>query len=311
MGQNDNVQQLLEKAIDLDPRFADAYANLAFYWLIQGNDLYGKLSRKQVLEKAEPLLEKALQLDSSSVMAHSYLASVRLWYNWDFKTVEKEYQIVTQLNPSSSDAYLEFVQYLIIIGKFDDALAISKKMFNDYDVTGHKYVAMALAYCFSGQREKALETVDTYLNIFPVDNYMLYNSMRIYVSLGKYDKAIELFNKNNVSKPINDLSDCFLGYLGIAHFKTGNKSQSQIFLNELSSNSLKPFSGSPSYFEAAVYTAMDEKDKALQSLQKAYTDHEVDMTWLKVDPLFGKLQGDPQFESLLQKIGFESELGRN
>ena len=311
MGQHDNVQQLLEKAIDLDPRFADAYANLAFFWLIQGNDLYGKLSRKQVLDKAEPLLEKALQLDSCSVMAHSYLASVRLWYNWDFKAVEKEYQIVTQLNPSSSDAYLEFVQYLIIIGKFDDALSISKKMFNDYDVTGHKYVAMALAYCFSGQREKALETVDTYLNIFPVDNYMLYNSMRIYVSLGKYDKAIELFTKNNTSKTITDLSDCFLGYLGIAHFKTGNISQSQIFLDELSSKSLKPFSGSPSYFEAAVYTAMDKKEKALHSLQKAYSDHEVDMAWLKVDPLFGKLQGDPQFENLLHKIGFESEPVRN
>jgi hypothetical protein len=28
-------------------------------------------------------------------------------------------------------------------------------------------------------------------------------------------------------------------------------------------------------------TAMDEKDKALQLLQKAYTDHEVDMVWLK------------------------------
>jgi len=311
MGQHDNVQQLLEKAIDLDPRFADAYANLAFFWLIQGNDLYGKLSRKEVLEKTEPLLEKALKLDSSSVMAHSYLASVRLWYNWDFKKVEKEYQIVRQLNPSSSDAYLEFVQYLIIIGKFNDALYISKKMFNDYDITGHKYVAMALAYCFSGQEEKALETVDTYLNIFPVDNYILYNSMRIYVSLGKYDKVIELFSKNNGSKDINDLSDCFLGYLGIAHFKTGNKNQSQIFLKELSSKSLTPSSGSPSYFEAAVYAAMEENGKALQSLQKAYSDHEVDMVWLKVDPLFEKLKGDPQFESLLHKIGFESQQGSN
>jgi len=311
MGQHDNVQQLLEKAIELDPRFADAYANLAFFWLIQGNDLYGKLNRKAVLEKTEPLLEKALQLDSSSVMAHSYLASVRLWYNWDFKTVEKEYQIVRRLNPSSSDAYLEFVQYLLIIGKFNDALDISKKMFNDYDITGHKYVAMALAYCFSGQREKALETVDTYLNIFPVDNYMLYNSMRIYVSLGKYEKVIELFNKYNANKDINDLSDCFLGYLGIAHYKTGNKNQSQIFLKELSSKSLKPSSGSPSYFAASVYAAMEEKEKALQSLHKAYADHEVDMVWLKVDPLFEKLKGDPQFESLLHKIGFESELGSN
>jgi TolB-like protein len=309
MGQQEYVQQLLEKAIVLDPGFADAYATLAFFWLIQGNDLYGKLSREQVLEKTEPLLKKALQLDNNSVIAHTYLASLRLWYDWDFKAIEKEFQIVNQLNPSSSDAYLEFVQYLLIIGRFEDALTMSKNSFNDYDVTGHKYVSMALAYCYSGQQEKALETVDTYLNIFQIDNFLLSNSIRIYVSLGKYDKVIELFEKNLANKSVNDLSDCFLGYLGIAYFKTGRKGQSTAFLNELSSKSMKPSVGSPSYFAATVYAAMDEKDKALQLLQKAYTDREVDMVWLKVDPLFKQLHGDPRFENLLQKIGFESNLG--
>jgi thiamine kinase-like enzyme len=93
--------------------------------------------------------------------------------------------------------------------------------------------------------------------------------------------------------------------LGIAYFKTGRKSQSNAFLNELSSKSIKPSVGSPSYFAATVYTAMDQTDKALQSLQKAYTDHEVEMTWLKVDPLFKPLHGDPRFENLLRKVGFE------
>jgi TolB-like protein len=305
MGQHDYVQQLLEKAIVLDPGFADAYAELAFYWLIQGNDLYGKLSRDQVLEKTEPLLKKALELDKNSIMAHTYQASVMLWFNWDFKSVEKEFRIVNLLNPSSSDAYLEFVQYLIITGKFEDAINMSNKSFNDYDITGHKYVAMALAYCFSGQQEKALQTVDTYMNIFQSDNFILYNSMRIYVSLGKYEKVIELFNKNLANKSINDLSDCFLGYLALACFKAGRISQSTSFLKELSSKTMIPSAGSPSYFEAAVYTAMEKNDKALQSLQKAYTNHEAEMVWLKVDPLFRPLHGDPRFEALQQKIGFE------
>ena len=304
MGQHDYVQQLLEKAIVLDPGFADAYASLAFYWIIQGNDLYGKLNREQVLEKTEPLLKKALELDKNSVMAHSYLASVELWYKWDFESVEKEFQIVNQLNPSSSDAYLEFVQYLLVIGKFEEALSICKKSFIENDITGHKYVAMALAYCYSGQREKALETVDTYLNIFQIDNFMLFNSMRIYISLGKNEKVIELFDKNLSNKSINDLSDSFLGYLGIAYFKTGKKEQSSAFLDVLAAKTLKPAVGSPYYYEAAIFTGMGETEKALQSLQKAYSDHEVEMTWLKVDPLFLSLHDDQRFESLLRNVGF-------
>jgi TolB-like protein/Tfp pilus assembly protein PilF len=305
MGQNENVQQLLEKAVLLDPGFADAYAALAFSWLIKGNDLYGKLNREQVLEKTEPLLKKALQLDKNSMLAHTYLASVSLWYKWDFDSVEKEFNLVKQLNPSNSEVFLEFAQYLIIIGKTEDALTITNKFFNEGDITENKYVAMAMAYCFNGDQEKALQTVQTYLNVIQSDNFILYNSMRIYVSLGKYDKVIGLFDKNLANKPLSDLSDCFLGYLGIASFKTGKKSQSSAFLNELESRIRKSYSGSPSYFAAEVYTAMDQNDKAFQSLQKAYTAHEVEMVWLKMDPLFRSLRNDSRFENLLKKIGFK------
>jgi serine/threonine-protein kinase len=116
---------------------------------------------------------------------------------------------------------------------------------------------------------------------------------------------MELFEKNLANKPVSDLSDSFLGYLGIASFKTGKKSQSAAFLNELYSKSMKSSTGSPSYFAAAVYTAMDETDKAHQFLQKAYTNHEVDLAWLNVDPIFHSLHGDPRFENLLRKIGFD------
>jgi hypothetical protein len=50
---------------------------------------------------------------------------------------------------------------------------------------------------------------------------------------------------------------------------------------------------------------MGENEKALQLLNKAYLDHEVEMYWLKVEPLFRPLHGDPRFENLLKKIGFK------
>jgi tetratricopeptide (TPR) repeat protein len=239
------------------------------------------------------------------VLAHTYLASVCLWYKWDFDSVEREFNIVKQLNPSNSEAFLEFAQYLIITGKIEEALIMTKKSFNEGDITENKYVAMALAYCFSGDQEKALQTVQTYLNVIQSDNFILYNSMRIYVSLGKYDKVIELFDKNLADKPISDLSDCFLGYMGIASFKTGKKSQSSAYLNELELRNSRPYSGSPSYFAAEVYTAMDQNEKALQSLQKAYASHEIEMVWLKVDPLFRSLEKDQRFEDLIREMGFK------
>jgi tetratricopeptide (TPR) repeat protein len=123
--------------------------------------------------------------------------------------------------------------------------------------------------------------------------------------LGKYDKAIGLFETRMADKQLNDIIPYYLGHLGIAYFKTGEKSKSATYLNDLLLRSRKSPVGSPSFFAAAVYAAMGETNKSLQTLEKAYTDHEVEMYWLKVEPLFRRLHGNPRFENLLMKIGFK------
>jgi len=39
-------------------------------------------------------------------------------------------------------------------------------------------------------------------------------------------------------------------------------------------------------------------------LEKAYQDHEVEMYWLKVEPPFEPLRGDPRWQEMLDKVGF-------
>jgi hypothetical protein len=60
-------------------------------------------------------------------------------------------------------------------------------------------------------------------------------------------------------------------------------------LNELIYRSQRGPQGSPSFYIAAIYTAIGQHDKAINWLEKAYNDHEVEMYWLKVEPLFRPL----------------------
>ena len=64
--QFDQAKSKLERAIFLDPAYSDAYAQLAYYWLHEGG-YRGKISRDQVVEKAEPLVNKALELNNNSL----------------------------------------------------------------------------------------------------------------------------------------------------------------------------------------------------------------------------------------------------
>ena len=54
-----------------------------------------------------------------------------------------------------------------------------------------------------------------------------------------------------------------------------------------------------------IYAATDRKELALQWLEKAYEAHELEMYWLKVEPLFRPLRSDPRFHALLRKMRFE------
>jgi hypothetical protein len=97
----------------------------------------------------------------------------------------------------------------------------------------------------------------------------------------------------------------FLSHAAIAYYKTGHKDSTQDFLSEIKLRSEKSPAGSPSYFIAEIYSAMGQSDEAIKWLQKAYTDHEVEMYWLKVEPLFKSLPKDPRFQELLTKMGFK------
>ena len=300
----DQRRAMLERAIILDPGYADAYATLAYAWLRRGMH-GGDLRRVEVLEKAEPLIEKSLQLDKNSPLAHTTMASLRLYYYWDFESVEREFQIFNQLNPSYSELSTIFSDYLLASGKYREAFILTKKSFDQDNNSPDNWVQMALTYYYDGQQEKAFETIEIAGHLFPNDDFVFINSIRLYVYMAKYDKAIGLFEKSRAGKQPHDLIPYYLGHLGIAYFKTGNNSKATTFLNELLNRSRTLPVGSPSFFATSIYTAMGEKDKALQALGKAYTDNEVEMYWLKVEPLFRPLHGDHQFENLLLKIGFK------
>jgi len=48
---------------------------------------------------------------------------------------------------------------------------------------------------------------------------------------------------------------------------------------------------------------LDEREQALTWLEKAYQQHSTMMTWLKVDPRFDRIRGEPKFQNLMRRVG--------
>ena len=54
---------------------------------------------------------------------------------------------------------------------------------------------------------------------------------------------------------------------------------------------------------AEIHTALGERDQAFTDLENAYNQRSSWMVWLKVEPKFDQLRGDPRFKDLVRRIG--------
>jgi tetratricopeptide (TPR) repeat protein len=96
-----------------------------------------------------------------------------------------------------------------------------------------------------------------------------------------------------------------LANLGHAYALSGKKAEARKVLAELQSLSGKAFV-SP-YDVATVYVALGEKEKAIDSLEKAYEVHVYPVVYINVDWRFDPLRSEPRFQELVRRIGLRPE----
>jgi hypothetical protein len=55
---------------------------------------------------------------------------------------------------------------------------------------------------------------------------------------------------------------------------------------------------------ATLYSRLGETDEALAALERSYEAREPALVYLKRNPDFDPLHGDPRFEALVRRVGF-------
>lgn len=63
------------------------------------------------------------------------------------------------------------------------------------------------------------------------------------------------------------------------------------------------------YNIARVYGAIDDKQRALEWLERAYQEHNPDLIELTREPCFASLRSDAKFRELVGRIGWHSTNG--
>src|SRR6266704_852313 len=92
-----------------------------------------------------------------------------------------------------------------------------------------------------------------------------------------------------------------LAMLGHAYAASGQRDEALQTLNQLTEISRQRYVSA--YSVAMVYAELDEKDQALNWLEKGYQERATKMTFLKIDPFFDNIRSDPRFADLVRRVG--------
>ncbi|MFI5201004.1 MAG: TPR end-of-group domain-containing protein [Candidatus Kapaibacterium sp.] len=220
--------QLFEKAIELDARFAAAYAGCSSAY----GQLYASFARdERNKDKAQELSFKALMYDNNLPEAYTAMGlSYFLWNRFDEATASCKKAI--ELNPEDFLAYWTLGRIYISTDHFKEALDMFEKSLSlkqdfyanltdlkltyhaigdsrranemtqrileffptyllQYPDDGRARIFYAVNLAERGQNEDALRQGKEALDVNPGDPLMLYNGACLYAQLGKIKLSIE------------------------------------------------------------------------------------------------------------------------
>jgi len=286
-----------ETAVDIDGRFAAAYSGLA--------DSYSTLGYLSSIAPAEafPVARrhalKALELDGSLPEPHASLGYVKLYFDWDWSGAETEFCRAIELDPNYAATHQWYSTYLLAAGRAKESLREIEIARTLDPLSLPVNTDLGFHYYYTRRYDDAVKQLKFVLNMkadFPPAHLWLGRS---YQELGRFDDAIASFLQVEKKLPEWPVP---MAARGFVEGSAGRVAKAQHTLAELKRLSGRKFV--TSYGVALVHAGLGRNDRAFRWLDRAVDERSNWLVWLRLDPRWGGLRGDPRFSDLIDRMRF-------
>ena len=286
------------QAIQKDPTYALAHSALAETYIVLPQ--YTGLPTKEYFPRAEALAKRALELDENLAEPHVVLGDIRQIIAWDSPGAEREFKKAIELNPNYPTAHHWYSEMLQYVGRLDEAMREIKRAQELDPLSLVINVTVGEVLYHMRQYDDAIEQCKKTTELdenFATSHFLLGLN---YFQKGMLAEAMKECEKGRVlvgSSPFG------LEWLGYCYARSGKESEARKVLNELLAFSKGGYVVSSGV--AIVYNGLGDKNKALEWLERACEERDMDVQYVKVDPLLDNLRSEPRFKALLHKMGSE------
>jgi predicted Zn-dependent protease len=152
-------------------------------------------------------------------------------------------------------------------------------------------------YLAAGQNDQAYEQAKKTFDLepnHPIGRWML---SQTYIVTGKYQEALALDEPWLERDPTNQFA---LRDAGVAYAKVGRRDKAEEMIRRFRELAKTQFVSTCKI--AAIYVALDDKEKAFEELNRSFEIRDWELYRLNVDTYWIPLHGDPRFEALVKRL---------
>jgi len=276
------------EALALDSLNARSWAAVAHCYILQLT--WAQIDRKEGMQKATIAANKCVDLDDMLAIGHYVLGLVKMW-DFDWVGAEIEYQKVLDLEPGNADALRSKGFLYRCIGRFDEAMQLTKKSLTLDPIKPSTYFNLGQLLYHTNHFGEAIVNYKKVLELNP-------EFPRAHVFLGKIyllqgNPALALTEMTQETDEAWRIFGLILAYDAL-----GRKKEADKLINDF----IIKFPEDQMYQVAEIYAVRGNKDKAFEYLEKSYISKDVRLTYLKGDPLLKNLESDPRYTVFLKKM---------
>ena len=192
---NIKARELLETAVELDPRYISAIVWLGATYTVEA--AYGwSESPADSFKRAHELAQRALKLDDKSANVHILLGTIYLAQRLHDKAIAAG-NLSISLAPNLSIAHAHLAATMFFSGGFEEAIALTERAMRMSPYYPAFYLSpLARSYAFLGRYEEAIATSRQLCDRGRTGDYpeewALIHLAGLYVAVGRQDEASDL-----------------------------------------------------------------------------------------------------------------------
>ncbi len=282
---------LFKRALEIDPAYTPAWAELAYNYI-----WYGGRKDLMTIDEGHALadhaIEMALSTDPDYAWTYFVRGQSRVFNKFSFKAGIEDYQHGLQLDPGNAIIVAAAGTGARVLGRFDEAINHYQAALELDPVMPDVVSSLGRAYLYSDRLDEAEATFRKTLTLSPLFPGARYRLGRVLILKGEHSAALaELEQEPRFVYRTTGMA--------ILHHAKGDREESDRALEAL----IRAAADIAAFQIAEVYSFRGEVDKAFEWLDQSFEIRDPGLASTLGDHAFRGLITDPRWQRFLDKLG--------